>query len=87
MNDEFMLGVQLMLVGMSTVFLILCIVILLGKLLIAATNKLPAEEEQKKSPVAAAPSAAIDAQTKAIIDAAVAQLTGGKGRVSKVEKI
>ena len=49
MNDEFMLGVQLMLVGMSTVFLILCIVILLGKLLIAATNKLPAEEEQKKS--------------------------------------
>ncbi len=86
MNDEFMLGVQLMLVGMSTVFLILCIVILLGKLLIAATNKLPAEEEQKKSPVAAAPSA-IDAQTKAIIDATVAQLTGGKGHVSKVEKI
>ena len=30
---------------------------------------------------------AVDAQTKAIIAAAVSQLTGGKGQVKKIEKV
>ncbi|MBQ0048284.1 MAG: OadG family protein [Prevotellaceae bacterium] len=87
-NDIFG-ALQLMAVGMLTVFCILIIVILLGTLLIKLVNKYAPEEVQAKKPVAAANNAvaAIDATTKAVIDATVAQITGGKGRVAKITKL
>lgn len=82
-------ALQLLVVGMLTVFMILLIVIFLGKGLIALVNKFAPEEQVPQKKVAAMSSVAtpVDAQTKSIIDAAVSQLTGGKGVVSKIQKI
>lgn len=81
------IGIQLMAVGMSTVFLILLIVIWGGKLLISAVNKIAPEEvaSPKKSP-AAAP-ATVDAGTMAILQQVVSQITGGKGKVASARKL
>lgn len=83
------LALQLMVVGMATVFIILLIVIQLGKWLIQAVNKFaPPEKATPKMPVRPATTqATVDTQTKAIIEAAVNQLTGGKGHVSKIERL
>jgi len=80
---------KLLVVGMLTVFCILLIVIYFGKLLIALVNKYAPEEIAKpaKAALKSTPSAAVDQQTMSIIQAAVSQLTGGKGKVSKVEKV
>lgn len=80
-------GVQLMIVGMLTVFAILLIVINLGKVLIQVVNKVAPEEEVAPKKAAAKPAAAIDGNTMAILEAAVSQLTGGKGHVASARKI
>lgn len=86
--DNLGIGVQLMIVGMVTVFVILLIVINLGKVLINVVNKIaPEEEVAPKKAAQTAPVAAIDANTKAILDQVVSQLTGGKGRVASARKI
>ena len=77
------LALQLMVVGMVTVFIILMIVIQLGKWLIQIVNKVVAP---KRKP-APGTTTAIDAQTLAVIREAVSQITGGKGSVSKVERL
>lgn len=72
------LGLMLMLVGMITVFCILLIVIygsgLLIKVVNALTKEKPAEAKE-------------DSSVNDILTAAVAQITGGKGRIVKVTKI
>lgn len=85
--DNLGIGVQLMIVGMVTVFVILLIVINLGKVLINVVNKIAPEEEVAPKKAAQAAPAAIDANTKAILDQVVCQLTGGKGRVASARKI
>jgi len=78
----------LLVVGMTTVFVILLIVIYLGKALIALVNKYaPAEEHGKKTAALASALQSVDATTKSVIAAAVSQLTGSKGKVNKIEKI
>lgn len=82
------IALQLMVVGMVTVFIILMIVIQLGKLLIGIVNKVAPEEAQAPArPAKAAAAVAVDAQTMAVIQAAVGQITGGKGTVKKVERV
>lgn len=82
-------ALQLMVVGMLTVFSILLIVIMLGNALIKIVNKYAPEEVVAKKSVAAASNAVqqVDATVKAVIDATVAQLTGGKGRATKITKL
>lgn len=82
-------ALQLLAVGMLTVFGILLIVINFGKLLILAVNKFAPEEEvvKKGAPAKSAAPQAVDATVKAVIDAAVSQITGGKGRVAKITKL
>ena len=81
-------ALQLLLVGMITVFLVLLIVIFLGKAHLWAVNKwAPEETVVKKAAPAAKAVAAIDATTKAIIDATISQITGGKGRATKITKL
>ncbi len=80
------LGLQLMVVGMLTVFAILLIVIYGGKLLITAVNKVAPEEAQKPQQQRAATSASIDAATMAVLQQTVAQITGGKGHVKSARK-
>lgn len=78
------LGLELLIVGMSTVFLILLIVIWGGKLLIRVVNRVAPEEVVAPKSVAAS---AVDATTMEILRQAVAQITGGEGRVESVKKI
>ena len=87
-NDIFG-ALQLMVVGMLTVFSILLIVIGLGTLLIKLVNKYAPEEVTAKKPVATAVGAAqqVDATVKAVIDATISQITGGKGRATKITKL
>ncbi|MDH6356811.1 OadG family protein [Parabacteroides sp. PF5-9] len=84
-------GLLLMVVGMTTVFAILLIVIYLGKGLIVAVNKYAPEEAvvKKQAPVQAktiAPAGTVPHQEAAAIISAVSFLTGGQGKVTKIEK-
>ena len=72
-------GLQLMLIGMVTVFTILLIVIYGSKLLIAAINKFAPEQPK-------APARKADDTPVAVLEAAVNQLTGGKGHIVKITK-
>lgn len=80
------IGFELMIVGMSTVFLILLIVIWGGKLLINVVNKIAPEETApaKKTGTAAA---SVDVSTMAILQQVVSQITGGKGQISSAKRI
>ena len=78
-------GLMLMVVGMTTVFVILLIVIWLSQFLIKVVNKIAPEEEVKKKPAASGPST--DAGAMDAIKSAVNILTAGKGQVIKIEKL
>ena len=73
-----------MLIGMITVFAILLIVINLSKVLINIVNKVAPEEAPKKKVETQIPTK-IDSNIMAIIEAAVKELTAGKGTVTSVE--
>lgn len=80
-----------MIVGMTTVFAILLIVINLGKGLIILVNRYAPEEMMVKKQVApqrqATPAAGIPNQTTVAIVSAVSVMTGGKGKIVKIEKL
>lgn len=78
-------ALMLMVVGMATVFVILLIVIYLGKLLISLVNKFAPEEVSKKKVSSSVP--VLDAGAMDAIKAAVDILTAGKGQVVKIEKL
>lgn len=75
-------ALQLMVVGMGTVFVILMTVIYLGKGLISLVNRYAPEEAAKKPAVAQA--AQVDSLTREIIAEAVKAATGGKGKVESI---
>lgn len=77
----------LMVVGMATVFVILLIVIYLGKLLIALVNKYAPEEVVPAKQEASRGAAPIQGNILAAITAAVNVVTQGKGKITKVEKL
>lgn len=79
-------GVSLMIIGMTTVFAILGILIGMSEVLIRVVNKYAPEETviEKKS---VARITQIDDLTMEIIRQTVRQLTGGKGQIAKVEKL
>lgn len=86
------IGLLLMVVGMATVFVILLIVIYLGKGLIMVVNKYAPEEETvkkvtKTSAAVAAPIGTLSAQETAVIVSAVSAATRGLGKVVKIEKL
>lgn len=76
---------------MTTVFAILLIVINLGKGLIALVNKYAPEEivvkKQTTTRTTAAQTGSTPGKTTAAIIAAVSAVTGGQGKVTKIEKI
>ncbi len=80
-------AILLMVVGMATVFVILLIVIYLGKLLIALVNKYAPEETAPVKREASQGSAPIPGNILAAITAAVNVVTHGKGKITKVEKL
>ncbi|MBO4446688.1 MAG: OadG family protein [Bacteroidales bacterium] len=72
-------GLMLMGVGMLTVFCILLIVIYGSRLLIVLVNKI--------APEAAAVEAAPAFNPAPVLEEAVKQLTGGKGRIVKISEL
>ena len=82
--DKISIGLELMGIGMVTVFVILLIVIFGSRLLITIINRIAPEESK---PEKAAPAADDTAAVRPVLDAAVAQLTGGKGHIVKITKI
>ncbi len=74
----------IMIVGMVTVFLILCLVVLIGNVLIRLTNKFWPETEVSKKEVATT-TVNSDGAIAAII-AAVDVVTKGKGKITKISK-
>lgn len=84
--EKFQEALLLMAIGMITVFIVLLLVIYVGKGLIAFVNQFVPEDEPAAQPAAAAP-AAIDAATADVIARAVNTLTGGKGKVESIKKI
>ncbi len=79
------IALLLMLVGMTTVFAILLIVIYFGKALILLVNKY-APEELVLSKDAVNKPETIPANILTAINAAVTVVTQGKGKVTKVER-
>ena len=78
-------GFLLMIVGMASVFAILLLLIFFGNLLIAMAKRMEREEEEVR-PAAAQPEED-EEKMRPVLDAAVAQITGGKGRITKITRI
>ncbi len=78
-------AVELMLVGLPTVFLVLVLIVYFSKLLIYLVNKYV--PEQTATPAKQSSKAEIDPKKLSAITAAVATITNGKGRITKVEKL
>ena len=99
--ENLALSLQLLVVGMLTVFAILLIVIYGSKALITIVNQIAPEGESSRKqkmavqtaaailpPEASTPQAAsIDAATMEVLQQAVAQLTKGKGRILQATKV
>ena len=99
--ENLVFAFQLLIVGMLTVFVILLVVIYGSKLLITIVNQIAPEGESVRktkmavnnsaailTPEPAVPTAAaIDAPTMELLQQAVAQLTGGKGRITEAVRL
>lgn len=77
-------GFQLMGIGMVTVFVILLIVIFGSTLMIRLINRIAPEEAPKNTAKSAAKQ---DDAPVAVLEAAVAQITGGRGHITKITKM
>jgi len=78
-------GGMLMLIGMTTVFVILALVVLGGKLTILATNKFAPEKIVQ--PVHTFQPVSNEGKKVAAITAAVNTITQGKGRIVEIKRM
>jgi oxaloacetate decarboxylase gamma subunit len=85
-GDKLMKALQLMGIGMATVFMVLLIIILLGTLLIKTVNKFFPEEVKPVAKAAAAVQA-VDQNIQEAINKAIMTLSGGKQSAQKIEKL
>jgi oxaloacetate decarboxylase (Na+ extruding) subunit gamma len=83
MNEIFGEAFLLMIVGMTTVFAILFLVVGMGNVLIRIINRYFPEP---LSPAKVPARTAIEPARLAVIAAAVAAVTGGKGHIEQIEK-
>ena len=82
MSEEFQLALSLLFIGMITVFIILTLVVLGGRLVISLSNKFY---------VSPAPSSELTSKDDdipvAILTAVVQHVTDGKGKIDKIKKL
>lgn len=78
-------ALKLLVVGLLTVFVVLLLVMGTGNVLISFVNKFIGPDEQPKK--AASQPAAVNPKVAEAISLAVRDLTGGKGKVEKIEKL
>ncbi|HZL10611.1 MAG TPA: OadG family transporter subunit [Prolixibacteraceae bacterium] len=86
MNDMG-IALELMGVGMVTVFLILSLVVILGTLIIKFVNRFIPEVQKISAQRGDVAKATIHPKKMAAIVSAVNMVTKGTGRVSKIEKL
>lgn len=79
-------ALQLLGVGMVTVFLILFLVVLIGNTIIRFINRFMPEKE-KHAHATITPSSVINPRQMSAIVAAIQQVTNGKGKVVNIEKV
>ena len=82
MSDNIALGLQLLAVGMVSVFLILGLVVALGRLLIYAVNKISPDTD-----VSSSSSELISKKKLAVLSSVVEIVTKGKGVIQSVKKL
>ena len=87
MSEDMQLALQLLAIGMITVFLILFLVVQSARILIAVVNHYwPAEPApatvSEPKPVAGG----IDPKVISVISGVVSNITGGKGKIKRIEK-
>ena len=72
---------------MITVFVVLALVVVTGNLLIRFVNTFLPEQAAAAARVSSSPSTQISPKKVAAITSAVHQLTAGRGRIEKIEKL
>lgn len=85
MDSNFELALELLGIGMITVFSVLFLVVFVGNMIVKVVNRYMPEVQvvtQKRQS-----SSAINVNTMAAIVAAIQSVTHGKGKVVKVEKV
>ena len=85
MTSELSTALSLLGIGMITVFVVLTVVVGVGKLLIRVVNSLP--EEKNELAVFPRPSLEVDPKKIAAVTAAIDHVTYSKGVITKIEKI
>lgn len=81
-------AISLLLVGMITVFVILSLVVFIGNMVIRLTNRfLPVETIATKKTIVSGKAAPSNPAKIAAVIAAVEAITGGKGRIDKINKL
>lgn len=80
-------ALQLMGIGMITVFIILALVVLIGNVIIRFVNKYLPEEVSKKVQQVTNQAEEVNRKKLAAIVSAVNIVTEGKGRVTNIEKL
>ncbi len=90
MNPELQQAVTILLVGMSTVFFILLLVVISARVIIALTNRFTVNEEiriQGRTVRAASPRSHLPSHHQKVIHLSVQQLSGGLGVIEHIEKL
>lgn len=85
--SDFGFALELMGVGMITVFIILLLVVVVGNLIIRLVNRFIPEEVTTTISNAASMATELNKKKIAAIVSAVNTVTKGKGRVTKIEKL
>jgi len=86
MTENLQLMIQLLIVGMLTVFFILGLVVLLGKLIIFLVNKY-APSQTPASIIPTRGTAATDKKHLAVLTSVVEVVTEGKGVIKSIKKL
>lgn len=84
MSDEIEFGFTIMLIGMITVFTILGLVVLGGKIMILVINRYAADVKQPA--ISKVAQQDISNVKIAVLSAVVNVVTKGKGKITKIEK-
>ena len=87
MNEEFNTGLTLLVVGMLTVFIILALIVLLGKILIRLVNRYFPGENANNAQESRGGTSTVDRKKLAAIVGAVDVITKGEGHVASIKKL
>ena len=87
MNPELIKAFSILVVGMITVFTVLGLVVLTGKILIHLVNRYTPDVVKTKKSLLAAANEEISKEKVAAMVAAVNILTQGKGKITNIKKV